>query len=148
MFNIFISDLDEKMERILSKFADDTKLGRVADTAEGCAAIQQDLHRLKSWAEKNLMRFNKGMYRDLHLVRNNHMHQYRLGWLERSSAEKDLGVLVDSSLAMSQQCDLVARKVNGIMGCIKKSVAPRSRKVILSFYFALVKPHLEYCIQF
>ena len=78
------------------------------------------------------------------------MHQYKLGadLLERSSAEKDRGVLVDSRMAMSQQCVLVAKKASGILGCIKKSMARRSKEVILSLYSDLVRPHSEYCVQF
>ena len=69
----------------LSKFADDKKLGGMADTAEDWAA------RLS--AERSQMRFNKSERRVLHLGRNNCMHRYRLRHvlLEKSSAEKDLG---------------------------------------------------------
>ena len=47
LFSIFISSLGEGIVSTLSKYANDTKLGEVDDTSEGCAAVQQDLDRLE-----------------------------------------------------------------------------------------------------
>ena len=117
----------------VSKYADDTKLGGVADTSEGCSAIQQDRDRLENWAVRNQVRFNKSKCRVLHLGRNKNMYQYSLGHdlLERNTVEEDLEVLVDNRLATSQHCALVAKKANRLLGCINRSMASRSREVIL-----------------
>jgi len=54
---------------------------------------------------------------------------------------------MDEKLDMSHQCALTAQKDNCVLGCIKRSVASRSREVILPLYSALMRPHLESCIQ-
>jgi len=69
MFKFFISNLEEGRESTLSEFAEDTELGGVADTLEGFPTVHQDLDGLESWAERNLMRFNKSKCRVLHLGR-------------------------------------------------------------------------------
>ncbi|GAB0180293.1 mitochondrial enolase superfamily member 1 [Grus japonensis] len=144
LFNIFVGNMDSGIECTHSKFADDTKLRGVVDTLEG-----RDVDRLERWARANHMKFNKAKCKVLHMGRRNPKHSYRLDgeWIEGSPEEKDLGVLIDEKLNMSRQCALAAQKANRVLGCIKRGVTSRLREVILPLYSALMRPHLEYCVQ-
>ena len=109
---------------------------------EGCAAIQRDCDRLEKWADRNLTQSTRDRQCSvLHLRRNNPRHQYLLEatHMESSFAEKDLGVLVHTKLTMSQQCALAAKKEYGILGCLRQSIATKSREVIFPLYSALVR---------
>jgi len=56
-------------------------------------------------------------------------------------------VMLDKKLNMTWQCVLAAQKANHILGCIKSSMGSRSREGILPICSALLRPHLESCIN-
>ena len=95
------------------------------------------------------MRLNEAKCRVLHLGRGGPRYLDKLGEeaLESSRVEKDLGVLVDEKLDVSQQCALAAQKANCVLGCITKRVSSREREGIVPLCSALVRPYVKHRVQ-
>ncbi|CAM4508198.1 unnamed protein product [Lepidochelys olivacea] len=148
LFNLFITDLGTKSGKVLIKFADDTKPEGIANTEKDWDILQEDLDDLLNWS--NRMIFNSEKCKVMHLGISNKNFCYKLGMhhMEVTEDEKDLGILVDHRLTVSRQCDMAVKKANAVLGCIRRGISSRDKEVLVSLYKALVRPHLEYCVQF
>ena len=96
------------------------------------------------------MQFSINKCKVLSVGRGNPHNKYTLNQEELvgSEYEKDLGVIVDSDLRLRKQCIEARNKANRVLGFIFRSVKSRSSDVILKLYLALVRPHLDYAVQF
>lgn len=134
-FNIFINYMGNGTECTLSKFEDDTKLGGVLDRPGGSVADQRDLIRLwemdKEQSHEVQQRETKNPVPE---EKHNHAAVQPRGQPPGEQlCRRRLKVLADSSLAMSKQYLLAAKKPGSLLGCIRKSIASRSGKRILLY---------------
>ena len=155
LFTIFINDLNDNIKSLVLKFADDTKLaGRVGNT-NAVADLRKDLGALSDWSKDwempfnvekcNVMQYKKVM----HIGNKNVRDSYTMGGkvLDKVSEEKDLGVIVEDKMKMGIQCTKAANKRFQILGMISRTFSSQKSKIIVPLYKALVRPHLDYCIQ-
>ena len=62
--------------------------------------------------------------------------------------QRNLGILVHESQKVGLQVQQVIKKANGILSFIARGMEFKNSEVMLQLYKVLVKPHLEYCVQF
>ena len=149
LFLIYINDLDDSITSNVLKFADDTKLFRKVNTDGDKQHLQNDLDRLVKWSEKWQMLFNFGKCKCLHTGHGNLNVNYKMGdtVMGTTVKEKDLGVTISADMKVSEQCGIAASKGNQILGLIRRNITYKGKKLIIPLYKAIVRPHLEYCIQ-
>ena len=92
------------------------------------------------------MLFNFGKCKCLHTGLGNTGMNYEMGGsiLSKTVKEKELGVSMNANMKVSEQCRIAASKGNQILGMIRRS---KEKSLIVPLYKAIVRPHLEYCIQ-
>ena len=131
------------------KFADDTKLFRKTKEIGDKQKLQDDIDKLVRWSEKWQMLFNFGKCKCLHTGPGNTGMNYEMGGsiLSKTVKEKDLGVSMNADMKVSEQCRIAASKGNQILGMIRRNITYKEKSLIVPLYKAIVRPHLEYCIQ-
>ena len=82
----------------------------------------------------------------MHLGKSDNPYCYQLQGiaLEDVAEEKDLGIIINSGLKVSNQCSQAYAKASKILGVMNRSVY-KSANILLKFYKSLVRPHIEYC---
>jgi hypothetical protein len=75
--------------------------------------------------------------------------KYKMGShvLEKTTEERDIGVLVSENLKPAAQCAKAARTATTVLGQISRSFRYRDRKIFLALYLRYVRPHLEFASQ-
>ena len=150
LFIIYINDLDNGVSSNFGKLADDTKIGQKICSQRDNDILQRELDLLQEWAKKWQMEFNTSKCSILHIGRLNTEKGYALDGTElrKLNSERDLGVIISQDLRPREQCINARNKANRILGFISRTVTNRTSEVILRLYLALVRPHLDYAVQF
>lgn len=149
LFIIYINDMDERIKNLLWKFADDTKLMGNAGTTLGIDSLKTDLKSLEEWSEIWQMPVNADKCKIMHIGGSNTKEQYKMGnvYLAEVAEEKDLGVFINRDMKVATQCIKSANKANQILGLINRTITCKNKTIITTLYKALVRPHLDYCVQ-
>ena len=136
-----------------SLFADDSKTKREInekpELEKAYEVLQKDLQELHKWAKKWKMSFNVNKCKIMHLGYGNAKHDYSLDGtvLSETTAEKDLGVLIDNELKFSKHIRSKVSQANRLIGLIKISFESIDEDMFKNLYNTLIRPLLEYCVQ-
>ena len=151
LFIIFINDLDLEAATadLISKFADDTKVGVYIRGDGDRDRLQLVLNNLVAWADLWGMKFNVAKCKVVHFGPRNPKYSYEMNGvnLEESREEKDLGVIVTNKLSVSTQCVKAAKTANAVLGQISRAFHFRDKDIFTGLYKQYVRPHLEYAAQ-
>ena len=147
LFLIFINNLDDNIISNVLKFANDTKVFRKVKYDGDKQYLQNDLDKLVKWSDKWQVLFNFGKCKCLHTGHGNLDVYYKMGdtVLGTTLQEKDLGVIINADMKVSEQCGIAASKGNQILWLIRRNITPKEKELIILLYNVIVRPRLEYC---
>ncbi len=150
LFIIYINDIDVGLNNFIAKFADDTKIRNSVISDRDRQSLYNDLSKISAWSARWKIPFNVKKCHILQVGTRNLRYDYEMSGekLERVQCVKDLGVTIAWNLKFSQQCEDAADKANRMLSFTKRNFSFKNKGIILLLYNSLVRPHLEYAVQF
>ena len=123
---------------------------KLIGNAANHSSVAEDIEELEVWESIWLLQFNPAKCKVVHInFNNNPFLNYKVNGieLEVSAQEKDLGVITHSSLLWNEQIKACISKANRMICWIVRNLVIREKVVMIAIYKALIRPHLEYCVQ-
>ena len=149
-FLIYINDISKGLSigTTLKLFADDSLLYRTIRSLTDAHILQQDLHTLQLWAERNKMEFHPGkcqLLRITNKINKTHGSYQILGTpISEVDSAKYLGVVIDKTLSWKPHYNSIIKKCNSTLAFLRRNLHNSPKFVKEKCYTALVRPQLEY----
>ena len=157
LFVIFINDLPDIIvveiadtnQSKLALFADDSKIARaIRDKIADTAKLQSELHKMKEWTDKWLLRFNPDKLKHIHLNLKGEEpdYSYKVGNdpVKYSKAEKDLGIIVETNLSFEEHINEKVGKARSIWGMVRRAFQFLNIRLFPLLFKGLSRSQLEY----
>ena len=146
LFLVYVNDLPTLFQSQCLLYADDLKLWRTIESAEDARILQDDLQTLSKWVETWLLPLNLSKCVHMKIGKTGDQNSYSIqGQVLRSTPkERDLGVILSSSLKTQANTIKVCGAANGIVGAIRRSFGSISQTAFKTLYASHIRPRLEY----
>ena len=154
LFIIFINDLLLSLGNSGKAYADDIKL--IAEVLEHFERVlmQANIDKVVDWTHTWLVHLNVLKCKVLHVGKTNPMHSYVIRGkagtsegehrLERTTCERDLGVIISNNTKWTTHCSNVSNKANFVTSTLKRAFATRNVEVWKRLYTTYIRPHVDY----
>ena len=157
IFLMFINDMlncvGEKTE--IALYADDTKIWREIIDWDDHLALQNDINCLLQWSILNKLYFHPDKCKVISIAKKKfepilpfQLYHYKLGdnFLNYADSEKDLGIIVNTTLTNDDQCRKTYTIMNQKLGMMKRvCYFTKCQNQKRSLYLAIVRSHLNHC---
>jgi len=149
LFIIYINELPNICDSgsKLFLYADDAKIYNHILNEQDKDILQNDLNKLKLWADNWLINLNTIKCKKVSFGRhidNTYHYNIDKSNLENLESIKDLGVTFDSHLKFGFHINEKVNKAYSILGIIKRNFNFLDKDSFLLMYKSLVRSHLEY----